>query len=140
MPLDAIDAYVKAARAAAFARLPRPPEGERREDWVRVRVRWRGVYRRVSADASGWGPCVTTDLSAGGAALECHGETLNEGDVVLMRFEALPEFGFEAIQLRAEVRNSRSDGRTFGLQWTRLTGRQQDQLIHFVLTFERVLR
>jgi len=135
-----MDAYVKAARAAAFARLPRRPEGERREDWVRVRVRWRGVYRRVTADANGWGPCVTTDLSAGGAALECHGEPLEVGDVVLIRFDTLPDFGFEPMQLRAEVRNRRYDGRTYGLQWTRLTHWQQEQLIHFVLTFERVLR
>ena len=135
-----VDAYELAGRTAALARLPKPPEGERRQDWIRVPFRWHGRYRKVAADEPGWQQCATLDLSAGGAALECRGAHLEVGDVVLIRFDDLPRYGFEAMQLRAEVRNSRRDGRTYGLQWTRLTDRQQEQLIHFVLTFERVLR
>ena len=124
------------ARALISAGAGEPPQGERRTDWVRVRVRMGGTYRRLRPEGHRWYAYSTIDLSPGGAALECAGEPLDVGDVLLVRLDPRPEFGLEGMQLRAEVRNRRANWSIYGIQWTRLTPEQQEQLIRFTLRLE----
>ena len=128
------------AKALIAAGADAPAPDERRSDWVRVRVRMGGAYRPLHAEGSRWFAYSTIDLSAGGAALECAGEPLEVGDALLVRIDARPDFGFEGLQLRAVVRNQRSNWSIYGIEWTRLTAEQQGQLIDFTLRLEDARR
>ena len=127
---------VRLAKALIAAGADAPAPDERRTDWVRVRVRMGGSYRRLYPEGSRWLAYSTIDLSAGGAALECAGEPLEVGDVLLVRIDPRPEFDLEGLQLRAVVRNQRSNWSIYGIEWTRLTADQQDELIRFTLRLE----
>ena len=123
--------WLAEALIAAGADAPAPDE--RRSDWVRVRVRMGGTYRPLHPEGGRWFAYSTIDVSAGGAALECAGGPLEVGDVLLVRFDARPELDLDAMQLRAVVRNQRSNWSIYGIEWTRLTAEQQDQLIRFTV-------
>jgi PilZ domain len=127
---------VRLAKALIAAGIDPPAPDEQRTDWVRVRVRMGGSYRRLYPEGSRWLAYSTVDLSPGGAALECAGEPLQVGDVLLVRIDPRPEFGLEGLQLRAVVRNRRSNWSIYGIEWTRLTPEQQEELIRFTLQLE----